>query len=103
LAVTVEFTHAIRPLVKAKWTVTLYEVPGIADPVPAPPALPETAAPGGRGLPMATGQFLNKRPLDGAAPEQSSAGIGVRRLAVMLETVRPPVFWRVISHVPVPV
>jgi len=30
-AVTVEFTHAVVPLVNARWTATGYEVPAIAD------------------------------------------------------------------------
>ena len=48
------------------------------------------------------GQFLKKRPSDGAAPEQTKPLVGVSRKAVMLETVRLPVFLRAICHVPVP-
>jgi len=63
---------------------------------------PETVEPGGSGLPIATGQFLKERPFDGAAPEQSNPGLGVKRLTVMLETVKLPVLLRVMAHVPLP-
>ena len=102
-AVTVEFTHEIRPLVKAKWTATWYEFPTVADSGPAPVELPETVEPGGRGLPIAAGQFLKKRPAEGVAPPQMVDRVGVKRKTVMVETVRLPVFPRVRAHVPMPV
>jgi hypothetical protein len=64
--------------------------------------LPATVEPGGSGLPVVAGQFLKKRPFDGAAPEQMKPLVGVSRKAVMLDTVRLPAFLRAICHVPVP-
>jgi len=63
---------------------------------------PETDEPGGSGLPIATGQFLKERPLEGAAPEQSNPGLGVNRFTVMLDTVKLPVLLRAMAHVPLP-
>ena len=60
-----------------------------------------TVEPGGSGLPLDAGQFLKKRPFDGDAPEQMTPLVGVSRRTVMLETVRLPLFWRAICHVPV--
>lgn len=103
VAVTVEFTHVIRPLVKTRWAATWYELPTVADSGPAPVELPDTVEPGGSGLPIAAGQFLNSRPAEGVAPAQTVDLVGVKRKTVIVETVRLPEFWRVISHVPVPV
>lgn len=103
VAVTVEFTHVIRPLVKARWAATWYELPTVADSGPAPVELPDTVEPGGSGLPIAAGQFLNSRPAEGVAPAQTVDLVGVKRKTVMVETVRLPVFPRATSHFPIPV
>jgi len=81
---------------------TGYCIPSAVEAGPAPVELPVIVEPGGRGLPPDAGQFLKKRPSEGAAPEQTKPLVGVSRKAVMLETVRLPVFLRAICHVPVP-
>jgi len=77
-------------------------MPAVVEAGPAPVELPMTVEPGGRGAPLVAGQFLKNRPSEGAAPEQMKPLVGVSRKAVMLETVRLPVFLRAICHVPVP-